>query len=54
VLTPWESLERDAIARALLEAGGNRAQAAALLGISRATIYRKIRAYGIAITGQGA
>jgi transcriptional regulator of acetoin/glycerol metabolism len=49
VLTPWESLERDAIARALIEAGGNRAQAAAMLGLSRATIYRKIRTYGIAI-----
>ncbi len=51
VLTPWESLERDAIARALVETGGNRAEAAARLGISRATIYRKIHAYGIVIQG---
>jgi transcriptional regulator of acetoin/glycerol metabolism len=52
VLTPWESLERDAVTRALIETGGNRAQAAAMLGISRATIYRKIRAYGIGIEGR--
>jgi transcriptional regulator of acetoin/glycerol metabolism len=51
VLTPLEALERDAIARALIDAGGNRAEAAARLGISRATIYRKIRSYGIAIKG---
>lgn len=53
VLTPLESLERDAIARALIDSGGNRAEAAARLGISRATIYRKIRAYGIVIKGKG-
>jgi transcriptional regulator of acetoin/glycerol metabolism len=51
VLTSWESLERDAIARALVKAGGNRTEAAAQLGISRATIYRKIHAYGIEIEG---
>jgi transcriptional regulator of acetoin/glycerol metabolism len=51
VLTTWESLERDAIIRALVEAGGNRAEAAARLGISRATIYRKIHAYGIVVDG---
>lgn len=51
VLTPLESLERDAIARALIESGGDRAEAAARLGISRATIYRKIRTYGIVIKG---
>lgn len=51
VLTTWESLERDAIIRALVEARGNRAEAAARLGISRATIYRKIHAYGIEVNG---
>ena len=51
VLTPLEALERDAIARALINAGGKRAEAAARLGISRATIYRKIRSSGIAIKG---
>jgi len=52
VLTTFESLERDAIARALVKTGGNRTQAAAQLGISRATIYRKIHAYGIEIEAQ--
>jgi sigma-54 dependent transcriptional regulator, acetoin dehydrogenase operon transcriptional activator AcoR len=47
VLTPLESLERDAIARALLEAGGDKRAAAKALGISRATVYRKVRQYGI-------
>ncbi len=37
--------EKRQIERALAEAGGNRARAAELLGISRATIYRKIREY---------
>lgn len=49
VLTRWEALERDAIVRALIEAEGNRTEAAARLSISRATIYRKIHAYGITI-----
>jgi transcriptional regulator of acetoin/glycerol metabolism len=52
VLTPWESIERDAIALALVKTLGNRTEAAARLGISRATIYRKIHAYGIQIEGQ--
>jgi sigma-54 dependent transcriptional regulator, acetoin dehydrogenase operon transcriptional activator AcoR len=52
VLTSWESLERDAIARALVKTRGNRTEAAAQLGISRATIYRKIHAYGIEIEAQ--
>jgi sigma-54 dependent transcriptional regulator, acetoin dehydrogenase operon transcriptional activator AcoR len=47
VLTRWEWIERDAIVSALIEAEGNRARAAARLGISRATIYRKIGAFGI-------
>jgi transcriptional regulator of acetoin/glycerol metabolism len=49
VLTPMEWMERDAIVHALLEAEGDKAEAAARLGISRATIYRKIRAYGIEV-----
>lgn len=51
VLTEWEALERDAIVRALLASGGDKVRAAARLGISRATIYRKITAYGIRIEG---
>lgn len=47
VLSPLESMERDAIVRCLGDAGGNKMQAARSLGMSRATIYRKIREYGI-------
>ncbi|MBX7434902.1 siderophore-interacting protein [Mycobacterium sp. Y57] len=47
-LTRLESLERDAIVRSLLENGGNKADAAEALGMSRATIYRKIKEFGIA------
>lgn len=46
-LTPLESLERDAIVRALADHDGNKTEAAAHLGMSRATIYRKIRDFGI-------
>ena len=46
-LNRFETAERDAIVRSLEEAGGNKARAAQLLGISRATIYRKIHEYGI-------
>jgi sigma-54 dependent transcriptional regulator, acetoin dehydrogenase operon transcriptional activator AcoR len=47
LLTPLESIERDAIAQSLLDARGNKAKAAKSLGMSRATIYRKIHEYGI-------
>jgi transcriptional regulator of acetoin/glycerol metabolism len=40
-------MERDAIVRSLLDAEGNKVRAAKALGMSRATIYRKIRNYGI-------
>jgi transcriptional regulator of acetoin/glycerol metabolism len=46
-LTPLESIECDAIVNGLHAARGNRAEAARELGMSRATIYRKIRDYGI-------
>jgi transcriptional regulator of acetoin/glycerol metabolism len=46
-LTQLESMERDAIVQNLKNTGGNKVQAAKLLGISRATIYRKIHDYGI-------
>ncbi len=47
LLTPLESMERDAIVQALLTADGNKLRAAQQLGMSRATIYRKIHEYGI-------
>jgi len=47
LLSPLESMERDAIVQSLLDHRGNKAKGAGSLGISRATIYRKIREYGI-------
>ena len=47
VLTPLESMERDAIIQCLNDAHGNKVQAAHSLGMSRATIYRRIHEYGI-------
>lgn len=45
--TRLERVEREALVTALRDAGWNKAVAARELGISRATIYRKIRAFGI-------
>ena len=39
--------EKQAIARALTETGGERGRAAQLLGIGRTTLYRKMKEYGI-------
>jgi transcriptional regulator of acetoin/glycerol metabolism len=47
VLSPLESMERDAIVQSLLDHDGNKIKAAGSLGMSRATIYRKIHEYGI-------
>lgn len=47
-LTQIEALERDAIVRSLQENGGNKTDAANALGMSRATIYRKVKDFGIA------
>jgi sigma-54 dependent transcriptional regulator, acetoin dehydrogenase operon transcriptional activator AcoR len=49
LLSPLESMERDAIVLSLLDYDGNKVKAAESLGMSRATIYRKIREYGIVI-----
>jgi transcriptional regulator of acetoin/glycerol metabolism len=43
-----EALERDATVRSLQDNGGNKQEAARALVMSRATIYRKIKDYGIA------
>ncbi|MEV7393012.1 helix-turn-helix domain-containing protein [Streptomyces sp. NPDC091215] len=48
-LTRLEEAELHQIREALIEAGGNRLRAAAILGIGRSTLYRKIDAY----TGRG-
>jgi transcriptional regulator of acetoin/glycerol metabolism len=47
LLSPLESIERDAIVQSLLDHHGSKAKGAGSLGISRATIYRKIHEYGI-------
>jgi sigma-54 dependent transcriptional regulator, acetoin dehydrogenase operon transcriptional activator AcoR len=47
LLSPLQSMERDAIVQALLDSHGNKAKTAESLGMSRATIYRKIGQYGI-------
>jgi len=47
LLSPLESIQRDAIVQSLLDHQGNKARAAESLGMSRATIYRKIHEYGI-------
>jgi transcriptional regulator of acetoin/glycerol metabolism len=49
LLSPLESMERDAIVQGLLAYQGNKVKTAASLGMSRATIYRKIREYGIVV-----
>ena len=51
-LTPLETAERDLIVSALIEARGNRVQAAANLGMGRATLYRRLRAFGITDVGR--
>ena len=47
VLSPLESIERDAIVQSLLDQGGNKIRVARALGMSRATVYRRIHEYGI-------
>jgi two-component system response regulator HydG len=42
-----EELERKQILLALQKAGGNKTRAAELLGINRATLFRKLRRFGL-------
>jgi DNA-binding NtrC family response regulator len=49
LLTPVEALECDAIVGALRQTGGSKTKAARLIGMSRATVYRKVREYGISL-----
>ena len=53
VLSPLESIERDAIVQSLLDHGGNKIRAARALGMSRATVYRRIHEYGIVTPPSG-
>ena len=50
-LSRLQTLERDEIVRALAEPGATAARAADTLGMSRATLYRKLRYYGIRRVG---
>jgi PAS domain S-box-containing protein len=49
--TPAEPTERERIVRVLNETGWNRADAARRLGVSRVTLWRKMREYGIVPRG---
>ncbi len=44
---PLESMQRDAIVQSLPDYHGSKARTAGSPGVSPATIYRKIRQYGI-------
>jgi transcriptional regulator of acetoin/glycerol metabolism len=46
-LTRLESIEREAIVEALREHDDNRVQAAQALGMSRSTLYRRLRQFGL-------
>jgi transcriptional regulator of acetoin/glycerol metabolism len=46
-LTPMEQAELDAILAALDETNGNKVETASRLGISRSTLYRKMRSFGL-------
>ena len=53
-LTALEQLEREAMVRALIRSGGRVDAAARSLGLSRATVYRRIRHYRIDLAGYAA
>ena len=50
LLSALEAGERDLIVGALHKADGNRMRAAESLGIARSSLYRKLKAFGIAVT----
>ncbi|WP_062998440.1 sigma-54-dependent Fis family transcriptional regulator [Nocardia mikamii] len=51
-LSTYERVERELIIETLRDVGNNRTQAARILGIGRATLYRKMRTFGIPISGR--
>ena len=46
-----ERAEREAVARALEQCGGNRSKAARMLGIDRTSLYKRLRAWGWGVGG---
>ena len=48
-----KKVERETIAQTILEVGNNLAEASRILGISRATLYNKIKHYQLTIKRQG-
>jgi two-component system response regulator HydG len=50
-MTTLQSLEQQAIRQALQATDGDRVRAAKLLGIGKTTIYRKLKEYGIDVSG---
>ena len=48
-LSTLEAIERDAIVAALHDTDGNRVAAATQLGMSRSSLYRKLKTYGITV-----
>ena len=47
--TDLEELERDTIQRVFEQVNGDKARARKMLGISRATLYRKLKRYNIGL-----
>jgi transcriptional regulator of acetoin/glycerol metabolism len=48
--TDLEEIERDTIQRVIEQVQGDKAQARRMLGISRATLYRKLKRYNIGLS----
>jgi transcriptional regulator of acetoin/glycerol metabolism len=49
-MRPWtleDAAERERLRSALLEAGGNKTRAAAALGTSRVTLWKKLRRFNL-------
>jgi DNA-binding NtrC family response regulator len=47
---PLDRLERQHVEQVLVEVGFNLRRAAAVLGISRSTLYERVRKYGLDLT----